>query len=533
MESHLRLPTIIAMLTIQTALLAIVNIFLRTRLALLTRLHLAIWPSCSWDEKKYEADDEKLRVLLPRESLSHGQAFLERVEMTLRTPLSTSSLLMLSHRLKAQYLERIQDPICMLPSFNHQLPTGDERGRFLALDLGGSTLRVALVELTGSSLEVHDKCQILSQKSFPITSPVKALRGMPFFHWLAKRIEETLMGQDLPEPSFPMGVSWSFPIEQTSHQSGRLLQMGKGFLAAEGLLRQDLGQLIESCCHQRGLNVRLHAIINDSSATLLSTAYLAPATRFALILGTGVNAAVHLPVGLFGAAKFGIRPSEWFASAQHVIVNTEMSMMGHDILPTSKWDESLRAHHPNPDFQPLETLVSGGHLGEIIRLILVDAIESAGFFGGIVPPSLREKYSLSTETISQVEQNHSTHLSTARHLFSERHPTTNPPSDRDLEALHLIASHVIYRASCLVAAGIHALWHFRNEVEGISPSQFSHTIVAYNGSVIENYPGFRAACQVHLDLLVQASGGNAGMVELAYARESSLIGAAIACAVST
>jgi hexokinase len=179
--------------------------------------------------------------------------------------------------------------------------------------------------------------------------------------------------------------------------------MGKGFLAAHGLLGQDLGDLIQGACSRRGLNVKLNAIVNDSSASLLSEAYLDPTTRFALILGTGVNAAVHLPVHIFSPSKFGVRPAEWHHSAKHVIVNTEMSMFGAGILPYTRWDKELLATHSNPTFQPLEHLVSGGYLGEIARLILVEGVQTAGLFGGVVPPSLEERYSLETETISCIE----------------------------------------------------------------------------------------------------------------------------------
>jgi len=179
--------------------------------------------------------------------------------------------------------------------------------------------------------------------------------------------------------------------------------MGKGFLAADGLLGQDLGDLIQDSCSRKGLNIQLNAILNDSSATLLSKAYVDPNTRFALILGTGVNAAVHLPTHVFSPPKFGIRPDSWYQSAKHVIVNTELSMFGGAILPLTKWDKTLKSTHPRPDFQPLEHLVSGGYLGEIVRLVLIDGIENAGLFGGIIPSNLTEKDSLDTQTVSFVE----------------------------------------------------------------------------------------------------------------------------------
>lgn len=179
--------------------------------------------------------------------------------------------------------------------------------------------------------------------------------------------------------------------------------MGKGFLACNGLVGQDLGDIIKSACQVRGLHVELAAIVNDSTAALLSEAYLNSSTRFGLILGTGVNTSLYLPVPTIGREKFGDRPASWFAKASHVIVNTELGMFGKGILPLTPWDRALNAAHLRPDFQPLEHLVSGCYLGEMCRLALVEAIDTTGLFGGVIPPSLLLPYSLETETLSFIE----------------------------------------------------------------------------------------------------------------------------------
>ena len=179
--------------------------------------------------------------------------------------------------------------------------------------------------------------------------------------------------------------------------------MGKGFMAADGLLGHDLGDLIQDACSRRGLNVHLNAIVNDSAATLLTRAYIDDTTRYGLILGTGVNASVHLPVDALASTKYGVRPQEWHDAAKYVIVNTELSMFGGGILPLSRWDQDLNAHHAKPEFQPLEHFVSGGYLGEVARLILVEGIKSVGLLGGKVPASLEQRYSLDSEVISRMQ----------------------------------------------------------------------------------------------------------------------------------
>ncbi|CAL3970857.1 unnamed protein product [Diplocarpon coronariae] len=480
-----------------------------------------------------------LKRYVEGEATEHGtgrsgsQEFLDEIEKIFGGSVERQRLVALSDGLREQFLESmVGNPLCMLPSYNHQLPSGEERGKFLALDVGGSTFRVALIELAGRKSEVASK--ILRMASFKIGPPERQLKGILFFDWIAEKMEKTLSGQmegrEISDAPLSMGLAWSFPIEQTSLRSGLLQSMGKGFLAAHGLVGSDLGELIQSSCSSRGLNVQLNAIVNDSSATLLSQAYVESTTRFALIHGTGLNAAVHLPVHMFSPSKFGRRSFEWHNSAKHVIVNTELSMFGAGFLPSTRWDKHLTSAHPNPDFQPMEHVVSGGYLGEIVRLILVDGIQSAGLFGGIVPPSLRQSYSLDTETISMIE---SDTISKAQHLFLSLHPTSQPPTPSDMYALRLISSAVSYRASCIIAAGVHALWQLRNDAEAISAWDSSYTLVAYNGSVMENYPRFKENCQLHLDALVERSGGKKGMVELVFAGESSLLGAAVASAVAS
>lgn len=147
------------------------------------------------------------------------QDFLKEAETALLGPVSGDGLLTLSDGLKAQFLERLQSDLeCMLPSFNHQLPTGEEAGEFLALDVGGSTLRVALVQLSGRGGDGQQFSKILSMRNFRIDRAIKDLEGALFFDWMATRISETLSADRLekardPEVPLPIALAWSFPIE--------------------------------------------------------------------------------------------------------------------------------------------------------------------------------------------------------------------------------------------------------------------------------------------------------------------------------
>ncbi|KAK4141134.1 uncharacterized protein C8A04DRAFT_39364 [Dichotomopilus funicola] len=505
-----------------------------------------------------------------KDSIDPAADFLAEAEHLLLGYIAANGLKKFSRRLKRQFKERLwSNPECMLPSYNSQLPTGRESGQFLALDIGGSTLRVALVELRGAAAggpsEGGAESQIVRLDSFKIDSSVRSLRGMQFFDWIAERIHRTVAKDSArghsPDLPLLMGLAWSFPIEQTSSKGGKLSAMGKGFLANEGLVGQDLGEIIKSACQKCGLYVELSAIVNDSSAALLAEAYSTPSTRFSLILGTGVNIAAHLPVSTIDQPKFGDRPSSWHEKASHVIVNTELGMFGHDILPFTRWDKLLKADHPRPDFQPLEQMVSGMYLGEICRLALVEAVQSTGVFGGKLPPSLEKPYSLDTETLSLIEADITPTLSTAIHTFTTRHPIPSyTPTTADLSFLRTLASHIIRRSASIIAASLHALWELKAEAEtelltttlatGTETDTETHPFaietqaeletvqdkmtVVYNGSVVEHYPGYRQEVQMFLQGLMAESkrerGLELGSIALVEARESSLRGAAVALA---
>lgn len=141
-----------------------------------------------------------------------------------------------------------------------------------------------------------------------------------------------------------------------------------------------------------------------------------------------------------------------------------------------------------------------------------------------------------------------------------------------MAAIRTICSYVSRRSAAMVAAAVYGLWALRDEAEASLPAQapapnsmldpVSHlpsppssspvlgslgakspsenkTVVAYNGSVIERYPSYLQICQDFLDSLVDEEvsdsstssvKGMDGLISLVEAKESSLLGAAVALA---
>ena len=144
--------------------------------------------------------------------------FLKEAEAALLGPVNSDGLAQISKGFKEEFYQKLQsDPQCMLPSFSHQLPMGSEAGQYLALDVGGSTLRVAVVELRGQTGNEELNSEILSMRNFPIGKPIKDLEGAAFFDWMAARILETIKAgparENGPDSPLPMALAWSFPIE--------------------------------------------------------------------------------------------------------------------------------------------------------------------------------------------------------------------------------------------------------------------------------------------------------------------------------
>ena len=206
-------PFTAAMLKVRQAFYAaIIKSLLRTKSLLQTILNIWISPSI--------IKGENVKAEEVREGKKGRGEFLEEVEKALRRSVKRETLLKLSRGLRVKFEESLlENQKCMLPSYNHQLPTGDECGTYLALDVGGSTFRVALIKLSGKGSK-RNESPILRSRSVKINNTVKQLKGVAFFDWMAARIEETLSGQpeghEMSDTPLSMGMAWSFPIEYVS-----------------------------------------------------------------------------------------------------------------------------------------------------------------------------------------------------------------------------------------------------------------------------------------------------------------------------
>ncbi|KAI8979542.1 hypothetical protein BDF20DRAFT_974593 [Mycotypha africana] len=379
----------------------------------------------------------------------------------------------------------------MIPSYVTALPTGDEKGTYLALDLGGSTLRVCAVELRQAKRS-NVKVTELKRHIAP-NDPLRTSGAVAFFDWIVDAIDEllTMISAAASSTSEPLslGVCWSFPIDQTSISTGKILRMGKGF-TIDGIEGLDLFTLFQEAFERKGLRVQVRALLNDTVGTLVAHAYTNPSTRIGFIYGTGVNAAypekVSRIVKLQQQQKAHTQPSQ-----QMMLVNTEIDIFGsEDYLPLNRYDKMLDAQHSQPKFQLYEKMMSGGCMGELVRLAALDLIDKNLLFNGYRPQEFAIPMEFDTSVLSLIESFMNETLEVRLQHFNPLFHFTEAyvPSENDLRLLTDLCQIVSNRAARLAAAAVASLIEQQQE-DLLGPRTDQKPIViGVNGSTYEKYP---------------------------------------------
>lgn len=431
--------------------------------------------------------------------------------------LDEAVLYQLARRLSSVYRElALKSDQQFLPTPVSKLPSGLETGRYLAIDVGGSNLRVAFIELLGDTAEPDmartraaerplkkaqtQRVKRTLEKAWPIQEHLKMDKAEDLFAWIGDCIAEVVaesLTSDATKGSVPeeleMGITFSFPIMQESLAEATLMPMGKGFAITSDLnLRKILlsgyekhtkrpDDEDEPSTKRRKLfalpKLKISAITNDAVATLASLAYAVkslPNSRVAMgiIVGTGCNATIPMKLSALHDAKVNhVRRSD--PETSEIIVNTEWTISG--VLPPlkeldiiTKWDAELDAASARPGFQPFEYMTGGRYVGELIRLIFIDYLTNiTGVSKAVLPVELTKQYGLTTSYISDnVARSRS-----GEDLAAELTGSLPPPSDTwrwdasSADLLRKIARAVQRRSAGLIAAAVVGLLACAGEIE--------------------------------------------------------------------
>jgi hexokinase len=169
-------------------------------------------------------------------------------------------------------------------TYVQDMPTGNESGKYLALDLGGSNFRVLNLELG------ENKYFKMNQKVYECSKELMNGSGTKLFDYIANCLNDFVDAEGLKDNTvLPLGFTFSFPMSQSSINKGDLVRWTKGY-TCEGVVGQDVVELLtKSINNIPDLKINICAILNDTVGTLMSCAWLNPKTKIGLIIGTGCN----------------------------------------------------------------------------------------------------------------------------------------------------------------------------------------------------------------------------------------------------
>ncbi|KAF2459058.1 hypothetical protein BDY21DRAFT_200090 [Lineolata rhizophorae] len=494
-----------------------------------------------------------------------------------------------------------------LPTPVTNLPNGSEKGRFLAIDVGGTNLRVGFIDLLGEDGAAPSGLAPLldtaalphtrrsHEKAWPIEEHLKMDKAEDLFRWIgdciAEVVQEAIGGASGTKrdehalgDEIPLGITFSFPMTQESMSEATLMPMGKGFAITSDL---NLGKMLLAGyarhCEEETSNdlegnaadqqsapsakrrrisrlptLKIAAITNDTIATFASLAYKTKSEPYSkvamgLIMGTGTNATIPLKLGhLHESKRAYLRSSAGnIVSNATTVVNTEWSIRGTDApmrelnIPT-KWDKILDRNSETPGFQPFEYMTAGRYLGELVRLAFLDLLTEgwAHLNANQIPPSLLKKNAISTQCVATVIA--TGNETVLKQKLAEIFP--GPSGDfwtPELAwAVRRIAEVIQIRSCGLIAAAIIGLLACAGEItlepRGSEPTKsdgngrtreqgVEELVVAYTGSVMSQYPGYRETCQGWIDTLIRkgTASGSAKTVVLKEAKDGGIIGAAV------
>ena len=405
-------------------------------------------------------------------------------------------------------LSGYESSLKMIPSFVDR-PQGTEKGRFIALDLGGTNLRVLAVELDGKG-----SSSVLAVSKFVVNKKYMQGNGEDLFDFVAECINEFLTDNSIDRTKkYDLAFTFSFPVEQSNIAAGKLIVWTKGF-TAKGVEGEDVIILLNEALKRKGIKcIRVAALANDTVGTLVAKSYNDKNCDIGVILGTGTNAC-------YPELMSNITKWRGVSLKGHMIINMEWGDFSK--IRRTCYDKDVDLASPNTGHHYLEKMVSGMFLGELTRRVVDDLVKRDLIFAGENAETIFSKYgAIETKDMSLIEADTSTNLGEIEEFLTGLGISKITLHDKML--LKRICRLVSTRAARSAAASIAAV------VIWMDPELKCNHTVGIDGSLFEKYPGFKMLMHnVFIDLFK----GKASRIKMEMAKDGSGKGAAIIAAVA-
>ncbi|XP_063926161.1 hexokinase type 2-like [Zophobas morio] len=394
-------------------------------------------------------------------------------------------------------------------TYVQDLPNGSEKGKFLALDLGGTNFRVLLIELSKDHFEMRSKIYAIPQH-------IMLGSGEQLFDHIADCLAQFMKQEQVMSETLPLGFTFSFPLTQKGLTKGYLERWTKGFNCSN-CVGNDVVQLLKDAIARRGdVKIKVCAILNDTTGTLMSCAWKNPYCRIGLIVGTGSNACYvekQKNAELFDDADKG---------SGNVLINLEWGAFGDDgslDFIRTDYDRDVDTNSVNPGRQLHEKMISGMYMGEITRLALEKFTKQGLLFGGKGSEALFTRGKFYTKYVSEIEGDPPGTITSCKDILVEELDIPHA-TDQDCHNVRYVCECVSRRAADLVSSGIATLLNKINE---------PRVTVAIDGSVYRYHPHFHNLMMERISTMI-----NPGInFDLMLSEDGSGRGAALVAAVAS
>ncbi|KDP36930.1 hypothetical protein JCGZ_08221 [Jatropha curcas] len=409
----------------------------------------------------------------------------------------------------------------MILSYVDSLPSGNEKGLFYALDLGGTNFRVLRVQLGGKEERV------VATEFEQVSIPQELMFGTSeeLFDFIASGLANFAQKEGgkfhLPHGrEREIGFTFSFPVKQTSVDSGILIKWTKGF-AVSGTAGRDVVACLNEAMKRRGLDMRVSALVNDTVGTLAGARYWDNDVMVAVILGTGTNACYVERIDAIPKLQ---GPK---SSSRRTIVNTEWGAFSTGI-PLTEFDREMDAASINPGEQIFEKTISGMYLGEIARRVLLKMAEESALFGKFVPEKLSTPFALCTPDLCAMQQDNSDDLQSVGSILCNVLGAESSSSARKIVVE--VCDTIVKRGGRLAGAGIVGiLQKMEEDSKGLIFGK--RTVVAMDGGLYEHYPQYRRYLQEAVTEILGLEISKNIVIE--HSKDGSGIGAALLAATNS
>ena len=380
-----------------------------------------------------------------------------------------------------------QSSLAMVKSYLG-LPTGDETGTYLALDFGGTNVRVSRIRLLGKHCFMVEKKvsrPLKEDGKYNYTSQTTTVEEL--FDFIASLVGEAAGGNK----AYHLGHTFSFGVVQDSVQDAALIRWSKeiNVQGGEGML---VNALLKQALVRQGLDrIEPVALLNDTTALLLASGYQYGCSQIGIICGTGFNICYYEP-------------------AMQMILCSEAG--GYGGAARNRWDIAVDEASQQPGYHLLEKMIGGAYLCELYRQAVMTYLDT---------PFLPD---FTTRDMNRIVANESNYA--GRVLMGQLWQRIVSP--RDIKPLRSIGAAIFVRAAQLTGAACYGV------LRHLYPSgDIPQQTIAVEGSVMEHVRGSLFMMEDTLRICQAGTYVQPMLAEPMIVKDGPLVGAAIAAAMAS